>query len=269
MTTDSNSPELRLSILGMRCAGCIASVEGALTSVAGVELVSVNFADHSALVKGNPDLQALKKSLKEAGFDAAIMEGFEDPAEQEAQELARYGSLIHKAKISGAFGAFLMIAEHLEFLPMMGMPNSQWFWTLVALITLRIMAVCGGHFYSGAYQSLKLKQYNMDTLIALGTGSAWLYSCVMIDYYAAFPALSQHAYFEAAVVILAFINLGNALETQARGKTSGAIRQLLGLQPRTARVVRNGEELDVPIEEVGLGETLRVRPGEKSPSMAC
>ncbi|MFI3180080.1 MAG: heavy metal-associated domain-containing protein, partial [Methylococcales bacterium] len=116
MTTDSNSPELRLSILGMRCAGCIASVEGALTSVAGVEVVSVNFADHSALVKGNPDVQALKKSLKEAGFDAAIMEGFEYPAEQEAQELARYASLIHKAKISGAFGAFLMIAEHLEFL---------------------------------------------------------------------------------------------------------------------------------------------------------
>ena len=133
------------------------------------------------------------------------------------------------------------------------------------MITFGIMVYCGEHFYSGAYQSFRLKQYNMDTLIALGTGSAWLYSCVMIDYYAAFPALSQHAYFEAAVVILAFINLGNALEMQARGKTSGAIRQLLGLQPRTARVVRNGEEIDVPIEEVGLGETLRVRPGEKIP----
>ncbi len=265
MTTDSNVPELRLSILGMRCAGCIASVEGALISVSGVESVSVNFADHSAIVKGNPDIEILKKSVKAAGFDAAIMEGFEDPAEQEAQELARYESLMHKAKISGAFGAFLMIAEHLEFLPMMGMRNSQWFWTLIAMITLGIMAYCGGHFYSGAYQSLKLKQYNMDTLIALGTGSAWLYSCVMIDYYDSFPALSQHAYFEAAVVILAFINLGNALETKARGQTSGAIRQLLGLQPRTARVVRNGEELDVPIEEVGLGETLRVRPGEKIP----
>ena len=87
----------------------------------------------------------------------------------------------------------------------------------------------------------------------------------MIDYYMAFPALSQHAYFEAAVVILAFINLGNALETQARGKTSGAIRQLLGLQPRTARVVRDGVEIDIAIEDVGLGDTLRVRPGEKIP----
>ena len=265
MTADSNVSELRLSILGMRCAGCIASVEGALTSVTGVESVSVNFADHSAMVKGNPDIEALKKSVKAAGFDAAIMEGFEDPAQQEAQEVARYASLMRKAKISGVFGAFLMITEHLDLVPMMGMPNSQPFWTSVAVITLGIMMYSGSHFYSGAYQSFRLRQYNMDTLIALGTGAAWLYSCVMIDYYASFPALSQHAYFEAAVVILAFINLGNALETKARGQTSGAIRELLGLQPRTARVVRNGKEIDVPIEEVGLGETLRVRPGEKIP----
>ena len=266
MTANSHGSEaLRLSILGMRCAGCISAVEGALNSVSGVESVSVNFADHSAIVKGNPDIDALKKSIKAAGFDAAVMEGFEDPSEQEAQELARYHSLMYKAKIAGGFGAFLMIGEHLEWLPMMGMAHSQFFWTVIAVLTLMIMGYCGGHFYTGAYQSFRLRQYNMDTLIALGTGSAWLYSCVMIDYYMAFPALSQHAYFEAAVVILAFINLGNALETQARGKTSGAIRQLLGLQPRTARVVRDGVEMDVPIEEVGLGETLRVRPGEKIP----
>lgn len=263
--TDSTSQELRLSILGMRCAGCIASVEGALTSVAGVESVSVNFADHSALVKGNPDIEALKKSVKSAGFDAAVMEGFEDPAEQEAQELARYESLMKKAKIAGGFGAFLMLLEQFGLMPMMGMAHSSVFWTVVSAISLGIMAYSGGHFYTGAYQSFRLKQYNMDTLIALGTGSAWLYSTIMIDYYDSFPALSQHAYFEAAVVILAFINLGNALETKARGQTSGAIRALLGLQPRTARVVRDGQEIDVPIEEVGLGETLRVRPGEKIP----
>ena len=105
----------------------------------------------------------------------------------------------------------------------------------------------------------------MDTLIALGTGSAWLYSCIVLDYSETLPALAKHAYFEAAVVILAFINLGTGLETMARGKTSGAIRQLIGLQPRTARVIRDGLELDVPIAEVGLGETLRVRPGEKIP----
>ena len=263
--TDSTSQELRLSILGMRCAGCIASVEGALTSVAGVESVTVNFADHSAIIKGNPDVDTLKKSIKAAGFDAAVMEGIEDPAEQEAQELLRYQSLMTKAKIAGVFGAFLMLLEVLDMMPMMGMSHNKWFWTTVSAISLGIMAYSGGHFYTGAYQSFRLKQYNMDTLIALGTGSAWLYSTIMIDYYDSFPAVSQHAYFEAAVVILAFINLGNALETKARGQTSGAIRALLGLQPRTARVVREGQEIDVPIEEVGLGEILRVRPGEKIP----
>jgi len=103
----------------------------------------------------------------------------------------------------------------------------------------------------------------MDTLIALGTGSAWIYSCIVIDYQALLPSIATHAYFEAAVVILAFINLGTGLETLARGRTSSAIRQLIGLQPRTARVIRDGEEMDIAIEHVGLGETLRVRPGEK------
>jgi Cu+-exporting ATPase len=125
------------------------------------------------------------------------------------------------------------------------------------------MVYSGWHFYSGAYKSLTLGQANMDTLIALGTGSAWFYSCIVIEYSDTLPALAKHAYVEAAVVILAFINLGTGLETLARGKTSSAIRQLIGLQPRTARVVRDGEELDIPIEQVGLGETLRVRPGEK------
>lgn len=266
MTANSHEVQtVRLSILGMRCAGCISSVESALSAVEGVQWVSVNFADHSALVQGAAQVDALKKAMQLAGFDAAVMEGFEDPSEQEAQETARYQLLMTKAKIAGSFGALLMLGEHMQWLPMMGMAHSRVFWTVIALITLAMMGYCGGHFYTGAYRSFRLRQYNMDTLIALGTGSAWLYSCVMIDYYTAFPALSQHAYFEAAVVILAFINLGNALETQARGKTSGAIRQLLGLQPRTARVVREGVEIDVPIEEVGLGETLRVRPGEKIP----
>ena len=128
MTANSyDSQELRLSILGMRCAGCISAVEGALSSVSGVESVSVNFADHSAIVKGHPDIDALRKSVRLAGFDAAVMEGFEDPSEQEAQELARYHSLMYKAKIAGGFGAFLMIGEHLDWLPMMGMAHSQFF----------------------------------------------------------------------------------------------------------------------------------------------
>ena len=263
MNTEETSDEIRLSILGMRCAGCVSSVEGALAAVDGVTSVSVNFADHSAMVRGHVDPELLKQAANDAGYDAAVMEGLEDPAEQEEQELQRYRNLMKKASVAGIFGALLMLAEHFSWLPEIGSAAGQWLWPEIALITLGIMVYSGWHFYSGAIKSLSLGQANMDTLIALGTGSAWLYSCIVIDYSDTLPTLAKHAYFEAAVVILAFINLGTALETMARGKTSSAIRQLIGLQPRTARVVRNGEEMDIPIEQVGLGETLRVRPGEK------
>ena len=263
MSTENITNEIRLSILGMRCAGCVSAIEGALSAVEGVTAVSVNFADHTATVKGQANPNALKQAAKEAGFDAAVMEGIEDPSEQEAQEIQRYRSLMKKASIAGAFGAFLMAAEHFSWLPEIGSATGLWLWPEIALLTLAVLIYSGWHFYSGAIKSISLRQANMDTLIALGTGSAWLYSCIVIDYADTLPTLAKHAYFEAAVVILAFINLGTALETLARGKTSSAIRQLIGLQPRTARVIRNAEEIDIPIEQVGLGDILRVRPGDK------
>ncbi|WP_340123287.1 heavy metal translocating P-type ATPase [Methylobacter svalbardensis] len=262
MSTNT-SEDLRLSILGMRCAGCVSAVEGALAAVDGVTEVSVNFADHSAEVKGHADPELLMQAVKAAGYDAAVMEGFEDPSEQEEQELQRYRQLMKKASAAATFGLLLMAADHFDGLPEIGSTTGSWVWPEIALITLGVMMYSGWHFYSGAYKSLMLGQANMDTLIALGTGSAWLYSCIVLDYYDTLPSLAKHAYFEAAVMILAFINLGSGLETLARGKTSSAIRQLIGLQPRTARVIRDGEEIDIAIEQVGLGETLRVRPGEK------
>ncbi|HBA65234.1 MAG TPA: cation-transporting ATPase PacS [Methylococcaceae bacterium] len=270
MSTQNESelpmPELRLSILGMRCAGCVGAVETALAEVEGVAEVSVNFADHSAQVKGDADPDALTKAVKAAGYDAAVMEGLdEDPSEQEELELKRYRSLMKKAAAAAALGIPLMLGDHFNWLPEIGSEAGQWFWPQLSLMTLGILVYSGWHFYSGAIKSLSHGQANMDTLIALGTGSAWLYSSIVIDYSDALPSLAKHAYFEAAVIILASINLGSGLETLARGKTSGAIRQLIGLQPRTARVIREGKEIDIPIHDVGLGEILRVRPGEKIP----
>ncbi len=265
MSTNTSAEEIQLSISGMRCAGCVSAIEGALSTIEGVSSVNVNFADNSALIRGHLDAELLIKAVKEAGFDAAVMEAFEDPEAQEQLELSRYKSLMNKAAVAGAFGVLLMLTDMLDWLPEMGSASGKWFWPDVALLTLAVLIYSGWHFYSGAVKSLRLGQANMDTLIALGTGSAWLYSCIVIDYSAYLPSLAKHAYFEAAVVILAFINLGTGLETLARGKTSSAIRQLIGLQPRTARVIRNGVEIDIPIEQVGLGETLRIRPGEKIP----
>lgn len=261
--SSSDENFLRLSVLGMSCAGCVKSVEDALLSVEGVKSANVNFADHSATVEGHLDVEALKRSVESAGYDVAVMEGLEDPANEEQLEQERYYSLLKKAWVAAVFGVPLMIAGHLGVLPELGSSEAQWFWPEVALVTFGVMVYSGGHFFVGAINSFRKGQANMDTLIAMGTGAAWLYSTIIIDFSSSLPSLAKHAYFEAAVIILAFINFGAALETRARGKTSSAIRELIGLQPRTARVVRDGMELDISIEQVGLGETLRVRPGEK------
>jgi len=325
---EDTSPALRLSISGMRCAGCVESVETALRAVPGVEKASVNFADHSAKVEGHVDPEVLKKILDEAGYPAAVMEELEDPSEQEALEEAHSRDLLKKAAVAASLGAPLMILDHLGYLPHLGgtRDGALWlvgayfafqgmrygdgrfiralknivntrtldrdlaialalsfagvyailsivasrgfpaaFWVVVSYLTLRIMQYSGGHFYRGAIKSWEHRQANMDTLVALGTGAAWVYSTVAIFFAHGLPPMSRHAYFEAAVTVLAFINLGGALETRARGKSSAAIRQLIGLQPRTARVIREGVEMDIPISDVGLDETLRVRPGEKIP----
>jgi Cu+-exporting ATPase len=262
-TNESEDKPIRLSVLGMRCAGCVSAVEGALRAVPGVVSADVNFADHTALIHGAVDPDELRKSVQSAGYDAAVMEEMEDLSGQDALEEERYRALMRKAAVAGALGLPLMLGAHLGWFPDLGTAAGSRFWSWVALVTLGVLYYSGGHFYTGAITTLRLKQANMDTLIALGTGAAWFYSTVAIDFSSILPAGSQHAYFEAAAVILGFINLGSALEMRARGKTSSAIRQLIGLQPRTARVVRDGQEVDVPIADIGLGETLRVRPGEK------
>ena len=259
------SPTIRLSIAGMRCAGCIESVETALRATPGVESADVSFADHTALVHGEATPEALKKALQDAGYDGAVMEGLEDPSDQEALEMERYRELLRKAGVAALLGVPLMIAEHLHWLPMLGGFGPGLFWSVIAYLTFRVMQYSGGHFFRGALKSWEHRQANMDTLIALGTGAAWFYSTAAIIFSNSLPPSGRHAYFEAAVTILAFINLGSALEMRARGRTSSAIRSLIGLQPRTARVMRDGQESDIPISDVGLDEIIRVRPGEKIP----
>lgn len=255
----------RLSVLGMRCAGCVQAVQDALSSVPGVVRAEVNFADHTASVEGDVDPSVLKQALQDAGYDGAVMEGLDDIGEQEGLEAQRYRDLLRKAAVAAMLGIPLMLGDHLGWLPHLGTVAGSRFWSIVSLLTLGVLYYAGGHFFRGAVKTLQHRQANMDTLIALGTGAAWFYSTVAIDFATLLPPEAMHAYFEAAVVILAFINLGQALETRARGKTSSAIRELIGLQPRTARVMRDGQEVDIPIADVGLDETVRVRPGEKIP----
>ncbi len=255
----------RLSISGMSCAGCVSTVENALKNVPGVSEAAVNFAEHTATVQGNVDPQALVAAVTASGYGAAELRGAEDESEKEAAELAHYRALWRKFIVAGVIGLPLMLAEPLGLMPMLDAPGGRIFWLLVGAATLGVLVYAGGHFFRGAWKSFRAHNANMDTLIALGTGAAWLYSMLVVLFPAIVPSLARHAYFEAAAIIIALINLGQALEMRARGKTSEAIKRLIGLQPKTARVIRDGKEMDIPISEVGLDETIRVRPGEKIP----
>ncbi|HEB66690.1 MAG TPA: copper-translocating P-type ATPase [Gammaproteobacteria bacterium] len=247
----------------MSCAGCVASVEKALQAVPGVETATVNFAEHTAVVTGDVTPEALTAAVKAAGYDAAELRGIDDGSEREAVERAQYRRLLQRAAMAAAVGFPLFVAGLAGWLP--DIEAGRGFWLGVGLLTLGVLIVAGGHFFTGAWKAFVHHDANMDTLIALGTGSAWLFSMAVLIWPEAVPSLARHAYFEAAAIIIAFINFGSAMEMRARGRTSEAIRKLIGLQPRTARVVRDGKEQDVPIDQVGLDETLRVRPGERIP----
>lgn len=254
----------RLSIGGMSCAGCVASVETALNSVAGVEEALVNFAEHTAVVKGEMVLQDVINAVKLASYDAAELKGGdEEEEEKEAAEFAYYRALLKKAGVAAIVGVPLFVGGMTGFFPEIDAPNGQLIWLLLGLLTLGVMFYSGKHFFTGAWKSFRVHNANMDTLIALGTGAACLYSFVIVIFPDSVPSLARHAYFEAAVIIIGLINFGSALEMKARGKTSEAIKRLIGLQPKTARVLRDGKEVDIAIFEVGLDETVRVRPGER------
>ncbi len=255
----------RFSIGGMSCAGCVASVEKALQTVAGVESSAVNFAEHTADIEGNFSVDDLIKTVQDAGYDAALLESEEDNTEKEAAEFEHYRSLVKKYTLAALVGVPLFVLGLGGLLPELTTSSGQVIWFIIGIITAFVMWYSGGHFFTGAWKSFRHHSANMDTLIALGTGTAWLYSMVIVFFPAIVPALAQHAYFEAAAIIIALINFGSALEIKARGKTSEAIKRLIGLQPKTARVIRDGVEQDIEIAKVGLNETIRVRPGEKIP----
>ena len=263
--TVSDEQTIRLSIGGMSCAGCVAAVEDALARVPGVVESAVNFAEHTAEVRGSTDAPTLVKAVKDAGYEAAELSGTgAEQEEKEAAEQAHYRQLLRQAGIAALVGVPLFVGGMGGWLPAME-GDGRLFWYAAGLVTLAVLLNAGGHFFVGAWKSFWNHNANMDTLIAMGTGTAWLYSMAVALDPAAVPSLAQHAYFEAAAIIIALINFGSALEMRARGRTSEAIKRLIGLQPKTARVVRNGREQDIPVDLVGLDETLRVRPGERLP----
>ncbi len=257
------SEQIRLSIAGMSCAGCVSAVEQSLQAVDGVEEAAVNLGERTATITGNVEAKDLIAAVKKAGYDAAELRGLEDETEKEILELAEYRKLWKRVVVAGVIGLTMFVLGMAGVFP--GIREAQGLWLFQSLVTFLVLAIVGGHFFKGAWASLRAGRGNMDTLVALGTGTAWVYSTFVIIFPDSVPEQALHAYFEAAVIIVALVSLGSALETRARGKTSEAIKHLIGLQPDTARIIRNGQEMDVPVADIGLEETIRIRPGERIP----
>ncbi len=254
-----------LAVDGMRCAGCVAAVEKALGAVPGVAEASVNFADRSATVKGRADAASLVAAVKAAGYQASVKVDEEAAErEREAAESRHYRVLLHKSWFALGVAVPALLAG---FPAMVGgnMPHSlmQTLSPVLAVLTFAVMAISGSQFFSGFWNSLQHRRANMDTLIALGTGAAWTYSLAVTLMPGWFPGGTAEPFWDVIPVVIGLVVLGQALEMRSRGQTSAAVQRLIGLKPKTARVLREGREVDVALAEVRVGDLLRVRPGEK------
>jgi Cu+-exporting ATPase len=255
-----------LMIEGMGCASCVAKIEAALRQAPGITQATVNFADRSVTVTGEVLAPKLVSIIEAAGYGAKLAADQSDSALMEEKEQAdrkRYRILLRDMTVALGLGIPLMLYGMAGGPMTVNTGAERLAWLGVGLLTLGIMLFAGRHFFVGAWKSLHNHSASMDTLIALGTGTAWIYSMLVVLQPQWFPEMARHVYFEATAMIIGLINLGLALELKARGRTSDAIKRLLGLQAKTARVVRAGKELDIPIEWVLLNDMVRVRPGEK------
>jgi Cu+-exporting ATPase len=261
---------------GMSCASCAKNIEDAISSVPGVNECIVNFGAEQAAVTYNSkktDLKAIQDAVEAAGYAAFPLQEQEmitgETDTEQAARLAELGKLKRRLIFGGVVTTILVIGG----LPMMTGLHIPWIpdWLhhpwLQLVLTTPIQFWSGESFYQGAWKAFKRHTATMDTLVALGTSAAFFYSLFPTFFPGFFieQGLSPDVYFEISAVVITLILLGRLLENRARGQTSEAIRKLIGLQAKTARTIRNGREVDVPIAEVVLGDIIIVRPGEKIP----
>ncbi|MDO7884374.1 heavy metal translocating P-type ATPase [Hymenobacter cheonanensis] len=269
-----SSETTTLDIEGMSCAACAAAVEKSLRRTPGVESALVNYATEKATITYAPaqaSPAALRAAVENAGY--AVAERLPDTtaadrqAETDRQKAAAYQALKRRFGVAAGLAAIIMLLSMSMLWPTLMMRlNAQWLNYGLLALTLPVLLYSGREFYASAWNGLRHRSASMDTLIALGTGAAFLYSlaATVVPGYFARHGVPPEVYYDTTATIIALILLGKVLEMRAKTQTSAAMRALLGLQARTARVVRpDGQELDVPIEQVRPGDLVAVRPGEK------
>lgn len=259
-----------LLIEGMTCASCVSSVERALLSVEGVDKAQVNLAEQSAIVFSSlaqPQLtQSLTDAVRTAGYKAKLVADPATQQEEQAKQLKQQQQWHLSAAIKGLIiGAPLMLWGVLGGNMMIRNASDQFAWGIVGLLCLWLLATAGRDFFINAWQALKHKRATMDTLVALGTGSAWLYSMLVIAFSDWFPPAARHVYFEASAMIVGLISLGHYIEAKAKAKTTRSLQALINLQPQTATLIGPQGDESIAVEQIHLGMQLRIKPGEKIP----
>ncbi|MDY7004213.1 MAG: heavy metal translocating P-type ATPase [Cyanobacteriota bacterium] len=262
---------IRLRLQGMSCASCANRVEKAIKEVSGVTECNVNFALSQATVSYNSqqtNFTHIQASVKEAGYNAFAESEKEENTEKKIRETEEK-ELTRKVILGGIVSSFLVIGSlpamtglHIPFFP--SWLHNSW---VQLFLSLPVQLWCGKNFFVGAFKAFKRHTSDMNTLVALGTGAAYLYSlfATFNPNFLIAQGLKPEVYYEASSVIITLLLLGKLLENRAKGKTSEAIHKLMGLQAKTARVIRNQQEIDIPIQEVVVGDIVLVRPGEKIP----
>ncbi|MGL6314412.1 heavy metal translocating P-type ATPase [Vibrio sp. WXL103] len=257
---------INLLISGMTCASCVRSVEQALYSVKGVEKAQVNLAEQSAQVwlTAEGDLQRLVDTVNKAGYQASELNS--NPTQTLDDLVGSQVSQHKRSAIEGlAVGAPLMLWGVLGGNMMIRNSQDQWLWGVIGLVCLWLLCSAGKHFFTGAWAGLRHRRATMDTLVALGTGSAWLFSMLVVLTPQLFPNAARHVYFEATAMIIGLISLGHYIEAKAKVKTRASLNALLSLQAKTATLVIDNREQSIAIEKVTAGMRLRVKPGEQFP----
>ena len=263
--------QTRIGIENLRCASCVQFIEDELKSTPGVLGASVNVATQEATVEYLPEkttMSQLNQAIETWGYRPHPAASDVPVDKQEEAHTREYRKLMKKFWFAAAISLPVMLTAYYQFIPLLrdlSMDTLRWLWGVTALLTLPVMFWSGSDFFTGARAAFKHRSASMNTLIALGTAAAWLYSTFAILFPMVFPEGTSEPFFDVVSVVIALVVLGQALELRAKGQSSEAIKKLLGLQAKTARVVRDGKEIDLPVEEVLVGDVIQVRPGEKVP----
>ena len=252
-----------LKITGMTCATCAQTIEKALNKKEGIYRANVNLALETATVEYNREqisLEGIKKVIRNVGYGVIEPEGGVEDAEQRERD-REIRSLKIKLAFSAAVTIPVVIYSNWRFLPftLPTLPIDNFIPLLLFVLATPVHFIVGHNFFVGAYKALRNKNPNMDVLVTIGTSAAYFYSV-----YVTFSGQGK-LYYTTAVFLMTFLILGKLLEAIAKGRTSAAIRKLMGLRAKTARVVRDNEEMEIPVEDVQVGDIVVVRPGEKIP----